>query len=129
MKKKFILLMLVVLVLFIGIEVDAKELGFNIMATCEGYFGNPNNPKSLMGIIVEIFDLIKISVPIILLAMTTLDFSKVVFSDSKDGMEKAKKNFAKRALIAVIIFFIPVLLEIILDYVNNESIKACLNNF
>ena len=67
MKKKFILLMLVVLVLFIGIEVDAKELGFNIMASCEGYFGNPNNPKSLMGIIVEIFDLIKISLKMLIL--------------------------------------------------------------
>lgn len=130
MKRKSLILLIIVATLFVGISVDAKELSILASNTsCTGYFGSASDPKSLMGIIVQIFDMIKIAVPIILLATTTFDFSKVVFSDSKDAMEKAKKNFTKRAMIAVIIFFIPVLLEIILSYVNDASIKACLNNF
>ena len=130
MKRKSLILMLGIAILFIGISVDAKELSILASNTsCTGYFGSASDGKSLMGIIVRIFDMIKISVPIILLIMTTLDFSKVVFTDSKDAMEKAKKNFTKRAIIAVVIFFIPVLLEIVLNYVNDASIKECLNNF
>lgn len=131
-KKSVLILTLVITVLFIGVSVEAKELGLNILASsstsCSGYFGSASEDGTLMNILVKIFRFIQISVPIILLVFTTLDFSKVVFGDSKDGMEKAKKNFGKRALIAVFIFFIPTLLEILLTYVNNEAINSCLNN-
>ena len=130
MKRKNVILILIVAILFVGISVEAKGLYIlDSTTSCSGYFGSPSDKDSLMHILVQIFDLIKIAVPIILLAMTTLDFSKVVFTDSKDAMEKAKKNFTKRAIIAVVIFFIPVLLEIVLNYANDASIKACLNNF
>ena len=133
MKRKNLFFAIIILVLFLGIGVDAKELNLEILAnsstSCTGYFGSPSDSKSLMHIMVQIFRLLQIAVPIILLVMTTLDFSKVVFTDAKDGMEKAKKNFTKRAIMAVVIFFIPTILDILLNYVNNEAIKSCLRNF
>lgn len=121
MKKKSLLLIMIVAILFTSITVNAVE-------TCDGVFGD-GSEGSLLHIFTSIFDMIKIAVPIILVAATTIEFGMVVFSDSKDGMEKAKKNFGRRALMAVIIFFIPIILEIILNYANDESIKSCLNNF
>lgn len=130
MKRKKIIGCLIIMLLFTFVSVEAK--GLNILdstTSCTGYFGSPNDKDSLMNLMVNIFDMIKIAVPIILVVATSFDFSKVVFSDAKDAMEKAKKNFFRRAIIAVVIFFVPIFLEIILSYVNNEAISACLNNF
>ena len=134
MKKKFWLILLVVCILFMGISVDAKELDFNILydsaIDCTGYFGNINDEKSLMHILVyNVFRPIQMLVPVILLVMTTIDFSKVVFTDSKDAMSKAKSNFVKRAIIAVVIFFIPYMLQLIFGFIDEEAIKSCLGKF
>lgn len=134
MKKSFILLTLIILVLFTGVTVEAKDIKLNILAgsstNCTGYFGDKEEEGSLMNLIVyDIFRPIKWIVPILLLAFTTFDFSKVVFTDSKDGMEKAKKDFVKRAIVAVVIFFIPTLLEIVFEIIDTGAIRACMNNF
>ncbi len=132
MKRKKMLIFLIILLLFVNISVEAKGINLNLLdstVSCSGYFGDPNNPKSLMGIMKQIFFMIQIAVPILLLVFTTIDFSKVVFSNSKDGMEKAKKNFIKRAIISVFVFFIPTFLTIIFRYVDNKAIQACQNYF
>lgn len=134
MKKKSWFLILIILILFIGINVEAKGMDLNLLAnsstSCTGYFGNAKTEGTLMNIIVyQVFRPIQWLVPILLLFFTTLDFSKVVFADSKDAMEKAKKNFVKRAIIAVVIFFIPTLLELVFEVVDNQVIRACMNNF
>ena len=61
--------------------------------------------------------------------MTTLDFSIVVFSDSKDGMDKAKKNFTKRAIMAVVIFFIPDLVNLVFTFVASDEARQCIKGF
>lgn len=135
MKKKFWLVLLVISILFVSISVNAKEVNLNILAydsatDCTGYFGNLNDENSLLHLLVyNVFRPIQMLVPVILLVMTTIDFSKVVFTDSKDGMSKAKSNFIKRAIIAVVIFFIPYLLQLLFSLIDNEAIKSCMDNF
>lgn len=132
MKKKVLFLILIISIIFVGFSVEASEL--NILASsstsCSGYFGSASDEGSLMHIFVyQVFRPIQWLVPILLLVFTTIDFSKVVFTDSKDGMEKAKKNFVKRAIIAVVIFFIPTLLEIVFEVIDNQAIRSCMGNF
>lgn len=133
MKKRNILIILFMLILFIGINVEAKspvQLLVNTTEACSGYFGDAEQDGTLMNLLVySVFRPLQFLVPIILLVFTTLDFSKVVFTDNKDGMAKAKKNFVKRALIAVVIFFIPTILTILFEFVDSEAIKSCLGNF
>lgn len=135
MKRKTLFFILIVSILFVGVSVEAKGLNLNILdystsTSCTGYFGSASQEGTLMNLLVyNIFRPIQWLVPILLLILTTLDFGKVVFTDSKDGMEKAKKNFVKRAIMAVVIFFIPTLLEIIFQFVDNQAIKSCLGNF
>lgn len=135
MKRKVLFLILIVTILFVGVTVEAKGINLNILdynssTSCTGYFGSANQEGTLMHIIVHnIFRPIQWMVPVLLLVFTTIDFSKVVFADSKDGMEKAKKNFVKRAIIAVVIFFIPTILEIVFGFIDNQAIKSCLGNF
>ncbi len=126
MKKKDILLFAIMFVAIFGIiSVDAKEI--NMLDTA--FNCNSSAFLNLYKELQSLFRYIKYAAPIILLVMTTLDFSKVVFSDSKDGMDKAKKNFTKRAIMAVVIFFIPDLVNLVFTFVASDEARQCIKGF
>lgn len=104
--------------------------GNNAIGSCEGYFGSANNPDDLMYILKNnIFKPIRILVPIVLVILTSFDFVQAIFNDKKEGMPKATSNFIKRAIIALLIFFAPDLLSLILTLIDASVIKSCLGNF
>ena len=72
---------------------------------------------------------IKWLTPVALLFLTSFDFAGVVFNGKKDKMDKAKNNFLKRAVAALIIFFAPDLINLIVKFINDQSIASCLNQF
>ena len=61
---------------------------------------------------------LRIIAPILLLVFTTMDFAKVVFSDNKDGMPKAWRNFLKRMIAVLIIFFSSNIVGIIYGFIQ-----------
>ena len=63
-------------------------------------------------------NIIKIVVPIILLGFGIVDFAKAVFSGSDDDMKKSQKNFIKRLGIAILIFFVPTIIDLLLAVAN-----------
>lgn len=75
----------------------------------------------------EVFKIIQIAAPIILLLLTSFDFAKAVFADNKDGINKAKTNFLKRAVAVLIIFFSRYIVTLIMNLVNEST--GCLENF
>ena len=104
-------------IMFLTISVHADN------ESCVGIFG-----EDLIGEIKSVLDVIRIVAPIILLLLTSLDFAKVVFADNKDGLNKAKNNFLKRAVAILIIFFAPDIIRLILNLVNDMSKSSCLND-
>lgn len=63
--------------------------------------------------------IVRIAVPILLIVLGTLDFAKAVFSSSEDEMKKAQSKFMKRVIAAVLVFLIPVLVNLLLDIANS----------
>ena len=61
---------------------------------------------------------LKFIAPILLLVLTTIDFAKVVFSDSKDGMSKVWKNFTRRAVGTLLVFFASNIVAIIYGLIS-----------
>ena len=115
-KKNYILLFSIfIIICLIGLPVYAEG------ETCQGIFGN-----ELLGEIKSVLKIIQIVAPIILLLLTSLDFAKVIFSDSKDGLDKAKNNFLKRGVAILIIFFAPFIINLILDLVNEKTAQSCI---
>ena len=74
----------------------------------------------------NVFKIIYIAVPIILLVLTTIDFSKVVFNDDKDGIKNAWKRFGKRAIAAVLIYLTPTILIFIADVIGANDVNSCI---
>lgn len=81
------------------------DFGSDVDADCVAILGD------LVDIIQEIFDIIKIAAPILLLFFGTLDFSKAVIANDNDAIKKATSSFIKRAIAAVAIFFLPFLIN------------------
>ncbi len=116
---KILLIMLFVLILGISINTYAAN------GECTGVFAQ----EFISALNDYIYVPIKWATPILLILLTSFDFAKVVFDGKKENMDKAKNNFLKRLVAALIIFFAPDLVKLIVDFIQNESIKSCMNNF
>lgn len=71
---------------------------------------------------------IKWGTPLLFLVLTSFDFAKVVFSGDQKGMDKAKTNFLKRAIAALLIFFAPEIITALAEIISQESITSCIKN-
>ena len=65
-----------------------------------------------------IMSVIRISVPILLIGLIIYDFVTAVFAGTDDKVNKAKQRAIKRIIIAIVIFFVPTLINFVLDIVN-----------
>ena len=117
------ILMLVTFVFILCMSINVFAAG--TAADCTGVFGD-----DLIGILNKyLYTPIKWATPILLILLTSFDFAKVVFAGKKEEMDKAKNNFLKRFIAAVIIFFAPDILDLIMTLINDRSIASCLSNF
>lgn len=111
------------------------EGGVNYLATCtncpESGFGDIFNSsefdcESLIGeemiaFINKGMNIIKLIVPIIVIGLGVIDIAKAIFASNDDEIKKAQKTFFKRLIIAVIIFFSPILVNFIIDITNEAA--------
>ena len=79
-------------------------------------------------IIRMVIMIIQIVVPLILIVTGMKTFVKAV-TDSKDGLPESLKIFTKKAIIAVVIFLVPVIVNFILSVVAPDmDITVCFQN-
>ena len=98
---------------------------FNVYADeCSGVF----TTEFLADMDRFVYKPIKWATPILLLVLTSFDFAKVVFSGDSKGMDKAKNNFLKRSIAALIIFFAPDIIKLVVGWINDNSIASCMQN-
>ncbi len=113
---------LLLIVIFVGILC----ISLNVYAdnvSCYGVF----NEQFLRALRDYIYNPIKWLTPVLLLVLTSVDFAKVVFAGKKEDMDKAKNNFLKRSIAAIIIFFAPDIIIFIVSFVTNQPISACIS--
>ena len=115
-KKNMILFLIVICILSVSITVNAED--------CNGVFGS----GFIDALREYVYKPIKWLTPIVLLLLTSIDFAGVVFNGEKDKMNKAKNNFLKRGVAALIIFFAPDLIILIVKFIDNQSISSCMNS-
>ena len=74
--------------------------------------------EELAEIINDIMTIISIGVPILLIGLLTYDFAKAVFAGDEKEVSKVRGTAIKRIIIAIVIFFVPTLLNLVFDLVN-----------
>ncbi len=85
-------------------------------------FGNYTELHEFME---ELFNLIKIITPIIVIALSTFDYIKAISLSNADEMKKANARTIKRLIVGLCIFFLPYLLEILFELFGLYDISTC----
>lgn len=75
--------------------------------------------------------LIKIVVPVLLIIFGMLDLGKAVVAAKEDEIKKGQQTFIKRAVTAVIVFFVIQVVQLLISFVSNKDsdIVNCFNCF
>lgn len=79
---------------------------------CSGEFGR---------LLKQIFLLIKFAVPILILALSVIDFIKAIMAQNQDDIKKASNKLIRRLIIGTIIFLLPTLIDLLLYLAGIES--------
>ena len=84
------------------------------LENCGELFG-----EDVVNFINQIMKWIRILVPILLIGLGILDFTKATFSKSEDDMKKSREKFIKRIVAAVLVFLVPIFVNLILELANS----------
>lgn len=105
-RKKYSYLLAIILMLVIGIN-RVYAVG------CNDLFGN--GPNSLRELINDILRIPRYVVPLIVIALGSIDIAKATFAAKEDEMRKAQITFVKRLLIGVAVFLVPNIVNLIMS--------------
>ncbi len=101
------------------------NLGFQMLGEADVINCNDPEEQALFQEFQKIFDWIKILVPIILIVMGVFDFGKAVLASDEKAIKQAQGKFIKRIIIALIIFLLPTIIEILFNILrDNTNIKV-----
>lgn len=105
---------------------DVIDPGFEFdVNDCESYLGDPDTDGTPAHYLKFAFNLIKYLAIVLLLVLTIIEFAKAITSSNQDAMKKAIQTSIKRLLIAVIIFFTPILIMFLLELFGIVGASTC----
>lgn len=73
----------------------------------------------LLKLIGDALNVFKISLPLLLIALSIFDIGKAVVSAKTDDVKKHMKNCFKKLLICVAVFFVPTLCMVAFGFIGN----------
>lgn len=101
---------------------NGNDIIVDIGEADNGFCANSANVWQTVGFILLVF---KIVIPILLIVFGMIDLGKAVIASKDDEIKKATTSLIKRAISAVVIFFIPTIVGVIMGIVGNfASVRA-----
>lgn len=100
------------------------------MLLLAGYFCTKSaGVWQLVGMVLVVF---KIAIPLLLIIFGMIDLGKAVIGSKEDDIKKATSSLIRRAIAAIVIFFVPTIVGAIFGLVsgfseNEEDYKVCEN--
>lgn len=119
MKNKLFMIVLVLICTFfisLPVEVEAYN-GVEVVQSldeaddCVGVFGEPEEPGTVANFLNQILTIMQYAGPILCLVLSVSDFIKAAASQDKDALSKATSTTGKRIALAMVLFFIPLLVD------------------
>ena len=93
-----------------------NDVTVNIGQADNGFCASSANVWQTVGYILLVF---KIVIPILLIIFGMIDLGKAVIASKDDEIKKATTSLVKRAISAVVIFFIPTIVGVVMGIVGN----------
>ena len=103
-------------------------------AEAAGKAGNANTicttgVGNIIAIVGFVLKIIQWVVPIILIVFGTIDLVKAVIAGKDEEIKKHQQTLFKRAIAAVIVFLVPLLVSIITGLLGTDDWKKCWNQY
>ena len=76
--------------------------------------------EDLKAVIQLVLKWVRIGAPILLIILMSVDFGQAVISQDQDAMKKATSKAVKRAIAAVALFFVPLLVSVMINWVDSS---------
>ena len=83
------------------------------------------NLNELGEFVNDLFAIIKIAAPVLVIILSTVDYVNAIATASADDLKKANKRTIKRAIAGLVIFFLPFLLDIVFELFGLYDISKC----
>lgn len=81
----------------------------------EPLLGDVDDEKSVAWLLQQVFNVIKIVGPVVVIVLSSIDFAQVIIKNDDEAMAKAQKKLIIRLILAASLFFIPMLVELALN--------------
>lgn len=91
--------------------------------SCSEFMGEADKLISLLETMIT---LIKVVVPILLVVWGMLDLGKAVIAQKEDDIKKGQNTLMKRAIAAIIVYFVPTIIGVILSAIGEGEIAGCI---
>lgn len=101
---------------------------YNQEQDCSGansILGDPNDEDSVAWLLQQILNYIKIIGPILVVVLSSIDFAQVILKGDDESMKKSAKKLGWRLVLAACLFFIPTLVQAILNIFGMSSDPTC----
>ncbi len=101
---------------------------YNNEQDCSGansILGDPDDEDSVAWLLQQALNYIKILGPILVVILSSVDFIQVIVKNDDDAMKKATKKLVYRLILAACLFFIPTLVQVMLDIFGMSSDPTC----
>ena len=77
--------------------------------------------KGVVSLLQKLFNWIKVLGPILVLILSSLDFTKTVLAGDEDSMKKSQKRLGARLLCAAGLYFLPIIVTLIINLIFGTS--------
>lgn len=86
---------------------------------------NCNSWGSTLQDFQNVFDFCKIAIPLLVIGLSTFDFIKAITGKDEKDMKKSFNKLLKRLALAVVFFFLPVILNFLLETLIGTDVSVC----
>ncbi len=95
------------------------------LTNCKSLLGDPLKTKTPAWYLKIVFKVAKYIAIILLIVLTIMDFIGAVASQDNDKLKKVVNRAIIRAIMCIVIFILPTLIEFILKYLNDRAVDLC----
>lgn len=117
----------------LNISIDKNSyiqiLDTDVVSDCSsentGILGSVNDEDSVAWLLQQILNYIKILGPSIAIVLGSVDFAKAIIASDEENMKKTQKKFINRLVAAALLFFVPLLVQIMLSLFGFTTDVTC----
>lgn len=101
----------------------------NLILSQTNDFCKSNAGKKIFIFLGEIFDILIIIIPIILISIATIDFIKILVSQNNENIKSTTNVLIKKIIISLAIFFVSPIVNLVIGLVDENQENFCMTCF